>query len=63
MQLMHQMRSDDILGVLGASSATVKKMFTSMRRRVTRRVILPGTTSGGMRKLIQLAATKREVGR
>ncbi len=63
MQLKHQMSMDDILGVLGASLATVRKVFTSMRSRVTRSVMRPGTMSGGMRKLIQLAMTKRPVGR
>ncbi len=63
MQLMHQRRMAEILGDLGVSEATVVKMLTSIRRSVTSRVMRPGTMSGGIRKLIQLAATNSDVGR
>lgn len=60
---MHQRRMAEILGDLGVSEATVVKMLTSIRRSVTSRVMRPGTMSGGIRKLIQLAATNSDVGR
>ena len=63
MQLMTHTESAETLEEAGSVSDTLRKMLTSTRSRVTKRVIRPGTTSGGMRKLIQLAATNRLVGR
>ena len=63
MQLMTHTESAETLEEAGSMSDTLRKMLTSTSRRVTRRVMRPGTTSGGMRKLIQLAPTNRLVGR
>ena len=52
-----------IPSVLGVMEVTLLKIFIRTSRRVTRRAILPGTTSGGMRKLIQEVMTKRVEGR
>ena len=62
---MHMVRNADrsvtdfVLGVL---SRTLKNMLTSMRRRVTSSVILPGTISGGIKKEYQLIHTIRMQG-
>ena len=42
---------------------TVLKMLTRTRKRVTRRAILPGITSIGMRKEIQETITNRPGGK
>ena len=44
---------------LGVFVVTVLKMLTRTRKRVTRRAILPGITSIGMRKEIQDTMTNR----
>ena len=41
----------------------VLKFLTRTRKRVTSRAILPGTTSGGMRKLVQDTTTKSPLGK
>ncbi len=41
----------------------VLKMFVSTRNSVTSRAILPGTTSGGMRKLTQDTTTNSPEGK
>ena len=48
---------------LGVLVVTVLKILTRTRNRVMRRAILPGTMSGGMRKLIQETRTNRPEGR
>ena len=40
-----------IPSVFGVMAVTLLKMLMRTRKRVTRRAILPGTTSGGIRKL------------
>ena len=44
---------------LGVLVVTLLKMLTSTRNKVTKRAILPGMTSMGMRKDIQETITKR----
>ena len=46
---------------LGVLVVTVLKMLTSTRNKVTRRAILPGMTSMGMRNEIQETMTNRPV--
>ena len=48
-----------IPSALGVLVVTVLKMLTRTRKRVTRRAILPGITSGGTTKLIHETTTKR----
>ncbi len=60
---MFHMDMDDILDEAGASDETWRKMLTCTRRSVTSSAMRPGTICGGMRKLIQLEMTKRDVGR
>ena len=52
-----------IPSVLGVMAVTLLKMLMRTRNRVTRSAILPGTTSGGMRKLTQEVITNRVEGR
>ena len=52
-----------IPSVLGVMAVTLLKMLIRTRNRVTRSAILPGTTSGGMRKLTQEVITNRVEGR
>ena len=59
--MFHMFRAER-LGVKGASLVLVRDRLICTRSKVTRRAIRPGTTSGGMRKLIQLADTNRMVG-
>ena len=47
----------------GVLVVTVLKMLTKTRKSVTSNAILPGMTSIGMRKLIQLTITKRPDGK
>lgn len=57
---------DDIAvipSVLGVMAVTLLKMLMRTRNRVTRSAILPGTTSGGMRKLTQDVITNSVEGR
>ena len=52
--------------VLGVIEVTLLKMLIRTRKRVTNSAnsaILPGTTSGGMRKLTQEVITNRVEGR
>ncbi len=63
MQLTSHAEMAEMREEVGSVSETLRKMLTSISRIVTSRAMRPGTTSGGMRKLIQLAATKRLVGR
>ena len=48
---------------MGACSLTLLKMLMRTRKRVTRSPILPGTTSGLIRKLTQLVTTNMKLGR
>ena len=48
---------------LGVLVVTELKMFTSTRKSVTSNAILPGITSIGIRKLIQLTMTKSPEGK
>ena len=52
-----------IPSVLGDTLVTLLKILMRTRKRVTSRAILPGTTSGGMRKLTQEVITKRVDGK
>ena len=52
-----------IPSVFGVIAVTLLKMLMRTRNRVTRRAILPGTTSGGMRKLTQEVITNNVDGR
>ena len=57
---------DDIAvmpSTFGDMFVIVLKMFVSTRKSVMRRAILPGTTSGGIRKLTQDTTTNRPDGR
>ena len=57
---------DDIAvipSVFGVIAVTLLKMLMRTRKSVTSKAILPGTTSGGMRKLTQEVMTKRVEGR
>ena len=47
----------------GDTLVTLLKMLMSTRKRVTRRAMRPGTTSGGIRKLTQEVITNRVEGR
>ena len=47
----------------GVLVVTVLKMLTRTRKSVTSKAILPGMTSIGMRKLIQLTMTKSPDGK
>ena len=49
--------------VLGVMEVTLLKILISTRKRVTKSAILPGTTSGGMRKLTQDVITNSVEGR
>ena len=48
---------------LGMLLVMLLKMLTRTRKTVTRMVILPGTLSGGTRKLIQLTMTNIPAGK
>ena len=48
---------------LGMLLVMLLKMLTRQRKKVTRIVILPGTLSGGTRKLIQETITNMPVGK
>ena len=48
---------------LGELEVTLLKILIKTRKMVTSRVILPGTISGGMRKLTQETITKSPEGR
>ena len=52
-----------IPSVLGVIAVTLLKILMRTRKRVTRRAIRPGTTSGGMRKLTQEVMTNKVDGR
>ncbi len=52
-----------IPSTFGEMLVMVLKMLVSTRKRVTRSAILPGTTSGGMRKLTHETTTNRPEGR
>ena len=52
-----------IPSVFGVMAVTLLKMLMRTRNRVTRSAILPGTTSGGMRKLTQEVITNSVEGR
>ena len=49
--------------VVGELAFTVAETLMSMRRVVTISAMRPGTTAGGMKKLIQAAATRIPLGR
>ena len=49
--------------LLSSSNLTLLKMLMRTRKSVTRRAILPGTTSGLIRKLTQLVTTNMKLGR
>ena len=49
--------------VLGVMEVTLLKILISTRKRVTKSAILPGTTSGGIRKLTQDVITNSVEGR
>ena len=49
--------------VLGVMAVTLLKMLMRTRKRVTSSAILPGTTSGGIRKLTQEVITNRVEGK
>ena len=49
--------------LLYSSNLTLLKMLMRTRKSVTRRAILPGTTSGLIRKLTQLVTTNMKLGR
>ena len=52
-----------IPSTLGELEVTILKMLMSTRKRVISMAILPGTTSGGIRKLAQDTTTNRPDGR
>ena len=52
-----------IPSVFGVMLVTLLKMLMRTKKSVTSRAILPGTTSGGMRKLTQDVITKSVEGR
>jgi hypothetical protein len=51
MQAITHAEIDVRLSTLGEFDVMLVKMLIKTRNRVTRRVILPGTTSGGIKKL------------
>ena len=52
-----------IPSTFGEFVVMILKMFVRTRKRVMSKAILPGMTSGGMRKLTQETTTKRPEGR
>ena len=63
MQAIIQEAMAVIPSTLGETLVMVLKMLVSTRKRVTRRAIRPGTTSGGMRKLTQDTTTNSPDGK
>ena len=63
MQAIIQEAMAVIPSTLGETLVMVLKMLVSTRKRVTKRAIRPGTTSGGMRKLTQDTTTNSPDGK
>ena len=65
-KMIQTMMKDSIAvspSALGMLLVMLLKMLTSTRKTVTRIVILPGTLSGGTRKLIQETMTNMPAGK